>query len=64
VLHLIVTIIDVEGVRHAKLPLSEHDAQVLILKHQEEVLVVEDSAEAVPEGREELPQRGALHQNL
>jgi hypothetical protein len=28
------------------------------------VLVVEDSAEAVPEGREELPQRGALHQNL
>jgi hypothetical protein len=28
------------------------------------VLVVEDSAEAVPEGGEEIPQRGALQQNL
>ncbi len=61
---LVLTIINVEGVRDAQLLLSEHYGQVLILEHQEEVLVVEDSAEAVPECREELLQRSALHQYL
>jgi hypothetical protein len=51
-------------VRDPQLLLSKNDPQFIILKHQEEVLVVEDSAEAVPEGREEMSQRGALHQNL
>ena len=58
------TIIDVEGVSDTQLLLPEDDAQVLILKHQKQVLVVEDSAEALPECSEELLQRGALHQNL
>ena len=60
----VLTIIDVEGVSDTHLLLPENDAQVLILKHQEQLLVVEDSAEALPECSEKLFQRGALHQNL